>query len=119
MGRALEAIGSDYTLKLSGDSNTDITIILTKESNQVYAGFTTVHDLGYIESGTIFIYDADHVPDTALGNVARHEMGHALGLKHLTTTSSIMYAIIPYATKYISTFDLNALKSEIGTGKCM
>ncbi len=57
----------------------------------------------------ITIYDVENISDNTLQTVARHEMGHALGIAHSNDPDALMYATIKTEFPYISTCDTNAI----------
>lgn len=76
-------------------SNAEVTIRLVSESNaEGYAGFT--HSIMNVQNNRILqsfitIYKSDLLTVKEISAIAKHEMGHALGLAHSTDPDDLMY----------------------------
>lgn len=84
-----------------------ITIYLKEETNPNYDGFTELtYKDGKIQSAFVSIYDSDEMTPMQLNMLIRHELGHALGLGHITEKPSIMNSIIYPQAKLITMFEM-------------
>jgi hypothetical protein len=99
------------TLQVNNIHNQNyITIYLKEESHPKYNGFTQLtYDDNKIDSAFITIYNADELPSIQIETIVRHELGHALGISHLSGQPSIMNSIINQESSLISMFDLKFL----------
>ncbi|MFB5645315.1 MAG: matrixin family metalloprotease, partial [Nitrosopumilaceae archaeon] len=91
----------DITIWLEGKSHGDGISGLTESIGDV-----AQHQ---ILKSEITIYDVEDISDNTLQTIARHEMGHALGLAHSSDPDDLMYSTITTAFPYISTCDANAI----------
>jgi len=89
----------------------DIIILLSKvKDSDGYAGFTkSIVDGNEILKIYITIYDAKNLSENQLSTIARHEMGHALGLAHSTAPEDLMAPEITTNIPYISECDVSAI----------
>jgi len=62
-----------------------------------------------IERVFVILYDVDSLEKSELEMIARHELGHAIGLGHTTNPFDMMYPVIDVQYSLISMFDLEAL----------
>lgn len=112
----IKKINSSYkvnipTLQINNIHNQNYIIIyLKEESHPKYNGFTQLtYEDNKISSAFITIYNADELPAIQIVTIVRHELGHALGISHLSGQPSIMNSIIRQESSLISMFDLKFL----------
>ncbi len=89
----------------------DIVILLSKvKDSDGYAGFTkSIFDGNEILKTYITIYDVNNLSENQLSTIARHEMGHALGLAHSTAPEDLMAPEITTNIPCISECDVSAI----------
>ncbi|MBT5200515.1 MAG: matrixin family metalloprotease [Thaumarchaeota archaeon] len=89
----------------------DVIIHLTEmESSDPFLGLTKYQLSNQtIESVSITLYDFDELDDSQVEFLARHELGHAIGLGHTTNPFDLMYPNIDSEFGLISMFDLISL----------
>ena len=89
----------------------DVIIHLTEmESSDPFLGLTKYQLSNQtIESVSITLYDFDELDDSQVEFLARHELGHAIGLGHTTNPFDLMYPNIDSDFGLISMFDLISL----------
>ena len=100
------------TFKIINDTyKADVIIHLTEmESPNSNLGFTKYQLSNQtIESVSITLYDFDELDESEIEFLARHELGHAIGLGHTTNIFDLMYPSINIEFGLISIFDLNTL----------
>ncbi|MHA7734657.1 matrixin family metalloprotease [Nitrosopumilus sp. S6] len=94
-----EKVESDVMIFLTQNSGPDNTSGFTK--------YKTNNDS--IEHVFVILYDIDSMEQNELEMVARHELGHAIGLGHTTNPFDMMFPVIDEQFSMISMFDLDAL----------
>jgi len=89
----------------------DIIILLSKFKNiDGISGYTkSIVNGNEILKIHITIYDVQNLSKSQLSTIARHEMGHALGLGHSTAPEDLMYPVIETNFPYISGCDVSAI----------
>ena len=104
-------IPNSFDIIESGRGEGDIIINLSNlKDSDGYAGYTkSIVDGNEILKSHITIYDAKNLSESQLTSIARHEIGHALGLAHSTAPEDLMYPIIETEFPYISECDLSAI----------
>lgn len=97
----------------SSSATADIVIELTTmDSPDGYSGYTKSAMAGdQVLQSTITIYGVNHMTPKKLGDVVRHEFGHALGLGHSTDSEDLMHYVISTDYPYISGCDVSAIHS--------
>lgn len=93
----------DIVITLSNTKNTEgysgyTRSIIDESQNQILKSFITIYEVNKLESKDLDL-------------ITKHEMGHALGLKHSTDPEDLMYEQMTTSLPFISTCDVNALKS--------
>jgi hypothetical protein len=98
-------------LKINDIHNQNYIIIYLKEdAHPKYDGFTELtYNNGKIQKAFITIYNLDELTDSQIEMITRHELGHALGLSHLTGQLSIMNPIIDLQNNLLSMFEMQFL----------
>ena len=93
----------------------DITINLSdKKSGDGYTGWTkSIADesQNQILKSEITLFDVENLSDNQLVAIARHEMGHALGLAHSNAEEDLMFPTLETSYPYISHCNINAIAS--------
>lgn len=93
----------------------DITINLSdKKSGDGYTGWTkSIADesQNQILKSEITLFDVENLSDNQLVAIARHEMGHALGLAHSSAEEDLMFPTLETSYPYISHCDINAISN--------
>ena len=98
-------------LQMNNIHNQNYIIIYLKEENHPkYNGFTQLtYENNKIHSAFITIYNADELPSIQIERIVRHELGHALGMSHISEQPSIMNSVIQNQASLISMFELKFL----------
>ena len=108
-------IPTGFEINQSGKAVGDIVIILSTDTDSDGTfGFTkSIADAGnhQLLKSFITIFNVKNLSDRQIGDVVRHEFGHALGLGHSSDPNDLMYTQFHENLAYVSPCDMDALKA--------
>lgn len=104
-------IPTDFQIVDSKTSEGDIVIILSNvKDSSGNTGYTkSILEGNKIVKSFITIYDVRSLSSNQLETVARHELGHAIGLAHSTANEDLMAPVIDMTFPYISECNVEAV----------